>query len=323
MTTRFKLCFVIPPMLLVAVGLALLARPMFPFRDGNSTDFWLAASRVKLEPESGADGGGFYPPGDGWVVYYLAYPGMIPLHGEVRYRVRLRDVVGDFDQVIERLNAAPEGSLRPYIAQAHKAWLARNLKDRDALTFLDEVHEAVLADYRETMPQLLDFHLGQEDYFSEQWERSKFYLLNLAFEFLFFNSLILFAFWPWLFNRRPWCWGVHVGLLPVMLLAPWFLGYASWTFTSVGPQGGVLYPWVIIPLTGLPVPWTSFDEYVVDSLPRILDPLNQLFSQPISCTGMGAPSPLFLLGLGCVFGLIAFGLRLGYLRCCRRGAVPE
>jgi len=99
-----------------------------------------------------------------------------------------------------------------------------------------------------------------------------------------------------------------------MLLA--FLGYGVAAFTSIGPRGGILHPLLCRAMPTLP--WTWLDHWIARRLPPLLDPLNQLFAQPIAVTGFGAPGPLELMVAGLVVALMAWSGRAVVERCRAR-----
>ena len=61
------------------------------------------------------------------------------------------------------------------------------------------------------------------------------------------------------------------GMLPTLFCLPYWLGYAPLTFTSAGPVGGVLYPWLLQTLRGLP--WTSAGFITPGEMPASARPL--------------------------------------------------
>jgi hypothetical protein len=63
-----------------------------------------------------------------------------------------------------------------------------------------------------------------------------------------------------------------LGLLPFLLLLPYYCGYATWTFSDWGPSGGVLYPWTIYGLRDFSG-WTGADQWAFDHIPKVLLPL--------------------------------------------------
>ena len=83
---------------------------------------------------------------------------------------------------------------------------------------------------------------------------------------------------------------MHLGLVPILLLLPWYLGYVPWVFTSAFPSGGILYPWLVIHFRGFP--WTEVDSFILRHSPKILEPLSQSSGPPLALSGRGAFGPV-------------------------------
>jgi hypothetical protein len=138
--------------------------------------------------------------------------------------------------------------------------------------------------------------------------------VNIVFECAFFAALTLFALWPALRKSGSWRWGLHVGAIPLLLMLPYYCGYASWTFTSAGPSGGMLYPWVIVWSRDFPI-WTATDQWVLGHFPKILEPISQPLGPMLSISGghMLGPMTAVLIGAGmalCISGSIGFAGRI-------------
>ena len=128
--------------------------------------------------------------------------------------------------------------------------------------------------------------------------------MTVAFEFAVLAGTVVFAAIPWLRKAGRWAWSIHLGALPVLLVLPWFLGYASWTFTSCFPAGGIVYPYVISPFRM--VPSTSIDEFILERFPKPLERLTQPQGPWMAVTGTGYPSPVTILVLGATIGASCF-----------------
>jgi hypothetical protein len=83
----------------------------------------------------------------------------------------------------------------------------------------------------------------------------------------------------------------------MLLLTPYYLRNASWTFTSAGPIGGVIYPTVISVFAGFPF-YTRADQWIQEALPPILEPLSQLPGEIISISGFNTLGPFVALLIG-------------------------
>ena len=280
----------------IAVGLWLLAPAMAPIKDGNALEFWMCSTRVDLGLPNQDTMGSTYPPIDGWDIYYIQH-----LHGQFVYKVSRTDVAARFPEVVAKLETAQEtGKLSPWRSAAFVGW--KQLGPESAGDFdllLAHIRTAWLDSRDEKGRQ---YELTEEARFQERWTLSKRYWLNGLLEFMYLSLVIVFAAWPWLRRKGVLAWSIHLGLFPLLLFLPYFLGYAMWTFTSVGPSGGILYPWAIRVSPNLPI-WTSLDVAFFQHVPQILAPLAQDTGGAIVISG-GAVGPVRVI----IDGLLLAGL---------------
>jgi hypothetical protein len=270
-----------------------------PVQNGDAAEFWLHVTRLDVgvqEPRHSM--GSFYLPRDGWCIYYRQ-----GFHGSDLYRVRNEEVAALFPKVVERLEKAPPGILNPDVENGYRAWAEPGSGPKDFANFLSKVQQARLKRIEKNNPRLYD-EIRTEDYFGLRWERARRYYWNIIFEFAFFTSLIVWAAWPWLRQSGRFRWALHITLLPILFVLPFWLGYAQFSFTSVGPVGGVIYPYLVMICRGLP--WTSIDTVIVRNLPPILEPLSQESGRILSLTYFGAPGPVAVATLGLAAGLLVF-----------------
>ena len=135
------------------------------------------------------------------------------------------------------------------------------------------------------------------------------YTIVGIFVILFGAGMVWFAVWPIIKGKSPFNWAWHFGLIPLIFVLPLYLGYAAYSRTSVGPSGGILYPWMISYLPGGSV--SNVEEAILERLPKILEPLSQDIGIPLAITGMGMPRPIAMLGLSLVMAVIAFVIGWG------------
>jgi hypothetical protein len=304
----WKAPLVLAAVLFTGAELLRLAPQMYPVREGDPAVFWMHACWLDVGVKSASPGGGIYQPRDGWFIYYRQ-----GFHERFLYRVKAAEALGLFPPVVRRLEGAPPGALAPDVETGARAWLQADPTRTDASRLLREVWQAELARLRQTDRELYEFVRDEEDAFSERWERTQHYHRNLAFEFLFLTGVILFAAWPWLRGSGRWAWAVHLGLIPVLFFLPLWLGYAQYTFTSRGPSGGVLYPWLVLNAPRLP--WTGLDTVLVRNLPPLLEPISQTPGPMLSLTRFGFPvGPVAAVLLGAAVAGSILGFRVGRRR---------
>jgi hypothetical protein len=300
----WKLPLVLAPILLVGDGLSKLASRQFPVQEGDAASFWLCACEVDIGMKHFDMLGGSYQPRDGWFIYYFQW-----LHEQPLYRVKEAEARALFPRVVQRLHNAPPGALDPDVEAGFAAWRRADPGQSDAPLLLANIREARLARLRLEDREWYQVVLGEEDHFGERWGRIQRYSWNVTFEFVFLAGLILFAAWPWLRGSGRLRWAVHFGLVPVLFVLPYWLGYAPLTFTTARQSGGVLYPTLLVKFRGLP--WTPLDPVILRSLPRPLEPLSQTPGSMMVMSGFGAVGPVAVLGIAlAIGGLIAGGSRL-------------
>ena len=170
--------------------------------------------------------------------------------------------MADFPRALEALRAPKPEAVRSDVVIGYEAWVKQGGDARqDVVGLLDNIRQARLARLREKHPDSYEYALVRDEEFEERWKYVRRYWVNVLFESFFFGGFIVFAAWPWLRGGSRASWSVHTGLLPLLLFLPCFLGYASFTFTSAGPSGGILYPWVIRVIVWYRsfAVWTSWD----------------------------------------------------------------
>jgi len=261
-----------------AAALLMLAEPMAPVKKGTSAEFWRFACGVDLDGQGSDLMGRVYQPRDGWYVYSI-----VGFEGDLPFRVSRSEAIADYPQVLRSIAAAGDSpDMTPGALRAYRVALRayRVLEEDEAAVrenpeeFLTRMEEAWLSELRQEDEDRYTFALAGEKVFAGRWACMRRYWLNLLLEFVYFACLTLFAFWPWLNRKGRLAWCIHVGLLPLLLFAPCYFGYASWTATFEEATGGVLYPWVIIWFRALS-PLTRVDIWIIERIPQILEPISQ------------------------------------------------
>lgn len=277
------------------IAVIALARPMYPVKNGTSAEFWQAACGVHLRGESDV-WAGIYPPRDGWYIYYVQ-----GFHGQFLYRVPRSEAVADYRTVLNKVaefadNADAKGRAR----WAYAAFAGHHSEvEHDPERFLALIREEMLRSIRVKDEEVYYSMVSGEKEFDNRWAHVQRYWMNMAFEIVFFGALTIFALWPWLRRKPVSIWCLHMGALPVLLFLPSFLGYCSFSFTSAGPSGGVLYPWVIVWFRSTPL-WLPPDEYILRVLSGLLTPLSQPLGPMLSLSGGFPFGPLTTLLAGAV-----------------------
>jgi hypothetical protein len=242
--------------------------------------------------------GGIYQPRDGWYIYYIQ-----GAHEKFLFRVPRSVAVSDFPEVIKRieqaaieLNAARKQHPVYIVIEQNRSQVEKNPE-----MFLSLIQDGLIKQGKNKSERRYQYLLSQEIGFAERWIRVQRFWLNIVLEVFFFWGLTLFAFWPWLRNKGWLKTSHHFGFLPFLLFLPYYFGYASWTFTSIGPSGGVLYPWVICWFHYFPI-WPHLDQWVFNTLPKVLESFSQSMGRPMfSNNGVVGPlGPITALLIGLV-----------------------
>jgi len=289
------------------IGLALyrLTPEMRPIQDGDPKMFWLHACRIDVGVKDVKDyHPGYYLPRDGWFIYYVQ-----GMHEQFIYRVPESDALSVFPLVVEKLRKAPAGALHPDVEQGFKQWVRTTSDANDATGLLVAIRTSRLQRLKQDDPyKIYDAVEMEEAEFSQRWHRIQRFQMNVVFEFCFLTSLVLLVASPWLLRWYRWKLAALLALLPVYFFMPYWLGYAQWTFTSVGPSGGILYPYLIAPFRGLP--WTPLDPLIMRNIPQPLEPLSQTGGPMMGMTNFGGPAPITVaaiaLAVGASVGLVGW-----------------
>ena len=288
---------------------------MCPLHEGTSAGFWDCACKIDLSGKSRNWWGGFYPPRDGWYIYYYQ-----DLHGQSLFRVSHEEAIQDFPRVVALLKQLEVSTNTPPITKWAKAALANPAAENAPEIFLSQIREAHLNQIKHSDEQLYNYVLDEERSFIARWERAQRYWLNILFETVFFAALILFVLWPWMRGSRTRRCYIHLALVPLLLILPYYFGYCGWTFTSVGPNGGILYPWIIVWFRGCCF-WTPMDEWLLNASPKILAPISQNPGPMISVSGGQPPGIIAALLFGCIIAVLFF--ELDYFRRKKFAPSPD
>jgi hypothetical protein len=184
-------------------------------------------------------GGRVYFVDDSWAAYEVSH-----LHGSDLYYVALSAALDDFDAVVSMLELARERGEDNRFISGYVAWRDDPELARDAQSLVEsikrELQRRMIQNGRDAT------WLGMEEQlFWQRWPRARWYWATIIFEWAFLSGLVLFALWPVIRNRSAMRRSVHVALLPLLFLLPAYLGYATYSFTSAGPSGGVVYPFLL------------------------------------------------------------------------------
>lgn len=273
-----------------AIGIALLAGQMAPISRGTSHMFWNVATGAVLSPEGDFDwGGDAFFMDDQWAVFDVYH-----MHGSRTYYVPAPEVTADFNSVVAALEpSAQQGKPGGYI-KGYLKWRDDPKQERTAKSLVTVVRQELRRLRIERALErgrvgAIGLFAVDEQLIWQRWRRMDWYWATLAFEWAFLTGIVIFAVWPGIRGQSAVRWAMHMSLLPLLFLLPAYLGYSTSSFTSAGPTGGIVYPFLLyFWIHG----WsTDFDEFVLAHVPPILETLSAPIGTPMALTGMGMPGP--------------------------------
>lgn len=312
-------CWLVVALVSVAVGIGLIALgpTMAPIRSGTPVLFWHFACGVDLD---GTERGKYFPSGEAYVVDgdWAAYEER-GLHRSWLYFASMPEAMQRFDEVVSELDRRlKQGDDSPFV-QGYAAWREKNPNSRDPESLIVSI-KAKLNERRATWGiDSLALAVAQEHQFWQRWPRAKWYWANFAFEWSYLTGLAVWTVWPGIRRRGPWSWAVHTAALPFLFWLPAFLGYASWSFTSAGPSGGIVYPYLLIFTRGRNC--NMLDQWLLAHTPQILEPLSTPNGHFVSISG-GMPGPTAAVLPGLILGVFAFLVAV-VARQLQRKSQPE
>jgi hypothetical protein len=274
-----------------------------PVRPGKADEFWYAATKVRIVAGRQHDAllEALYEVKDGTCSYYRNAP-----REQIVYSVSLDDVQRDLAPLVARIAAEPPEQVPAWVKQGETLWTESDPERQDAGVFIRCIGVKRQHALEKDQGSQLSLVRLREGAVRDRRVRAGWYPFVAAGELLYLAALVLFVAWPLLRGSGPTSWSVHLGLFPILLFLPFWLGYGSWAFSPVSLKGGVLYPHLLGPLDF--VPWTNLDSSVASVVPGVLENV-----APIDTTVKtqrvlrGGPSLVFAAGLA--IGVTTYGLR--------------
>ena len=304
---RRRIAIVLATLVTLAIGSGILrlAPHTAPMQPGSSTDFWAAACCVELGDEPISGYGGYVVRLDDRFFYSHDFAS-----ATLRY-VPVSEAMADFHRALDKLAEEARTFTEEYPTVAgYLRWMNTPEDRRNGAEGLIWAIQA--ARYRKADADFSEYAGPQRRnqlIVQQRITKAKRYWVNPLFEFVWLSGLVWLAMWPAIKGSRPWRWALHIGLLPLLLALPAYLGYfhSSWVSIHVAPSGGVLYPWVIVFFQiGQLGP---LDEAIVRHLPRMLEPLSQEVGPfPIDAYRRML-GPTMLLKIGVMLACITMAIR--------------
>ncbi len=302
--------------LVMVATLAAVSVSDAPVKPGNAAEFWYSAARVRGSRQLNLDGAicGTHPPQDGWFVYYI-----VGHHGTFLRRVDEKEVAAALPDALEALAKRAAAGDDTFPVAGYRTWL-RTRKAPDDVRGLHAAICMARVDYLARKdPEARERTARGNAAFVRRWALADRYWVNIAFEFVYFTGLILFVSWPWVLRKGKWSWAIALALTPLLVLLPFYLGYAHMTFTSAWPVGGALYPRVARAVGCFGDSWSRIDRAILSAMPKFLVSITQETGPIISISGTGGGAPTNVAVLGLVAGLIPLAISWARAMKPRRG----
>ncbi len=282
----------------VTYGLARLSGPMAPVKAGTMDQFWSASGLAHTDDQGGFTGN-VYQIDDDWWLYEVVH-----IHGSWLYRVPSDQVEKEFAQQYQTfLNQVASSGAPPWVSEATKA-----LGSQTTFTELRyAARDARLRQLAQDSPSAA-IHQGFREYSAlRRAHKARWYWATLVFEWCFLVFLIGWLLWPWLRPSGPIRPALYIAAAPLLFALPYYLGYASWSLTSAGPSGGVLYPYLAIMTLGGGELY-AIERWMLAHAPPLLDVLSHDIGEPLAITGRGLRGPITMLLYGAAAGVIVAGI---------------
>lgn len=288
---------------LVSGGVLYLLMPrMAPIQRGSAVQFWRAAAGVRLQEQDDETWlGHAHLIGNVWGIYEITH-----WHGSELYSAPPQEVMPYFDKVVELLRKDHEQGKDTLFVRGYLKWCKIHFQQRDAEALVQSIHIEWQEKWAAQGSDMLAVHLMGEELFRKRLRQSDWYWACVVFEWTLFTGLAWFAMSPILRRRSPMRLAFQTALVPTLFMMPTYLGYATAAFTSAGPRGGVLYPFLLRFVRGGST--SQSDQWLLVHLPQILEPLSPSIGQPAVLSFLGIPGPTSTLKTGVVLGLAVLGL---------------
>jgi len=287
----------------IVIGLACLADRMRPAKQGSAIDFWYYATGINLDGREPM----FSSLGTFRFIDERLYYDTTHLHGSNLYVIDADELMSLWPQVHAQFERYANGDIHesPPVS-AYQSWRSGSTGStvQEIIELLNQIQERHVAsnEYRFELQALVDY------LFDIRVAKANRYVTNFIFEFFWLSFIAWLAFAPLIRDLSKSRTVITWAALPIVLYLPFHPGYGTQSFTSIGPSGGVLYPYIIRVLgSGL---LFDFDRAVWSYLPPILAAISQDTTGPqISWSSMGTPwGPVSQLIIGTVTGFAGFRL---------------
>lgn len=275
---------------------------MMPAKVGSADEFWRLAAGVDLgeaveEPRRGHA----YYPSEGWVAYTLSH-----FHGSDLYLVKESEAIEAFEAVKVSLLESSERDEDTEFTRGFHEWRSQERGFQTPCDLYFAIRRAQRQIWYATDGLSATIADQEESSFWRRWRHLKWYWANYVFEWTYLTGLTLFLVWPGIRGLSIDRWAVHLGLGPFAFMIPMYLGYATFSYTSAGLSGGIVYPYLIRATAyGHCNRW---DRWLLAHCPPIIEPLSAPIGEWVSISGGGMPGPTSVVKFGLLIAVVVVSI---------------
>lgn len=296
----------------VAIGLFLFSKRMSPSKRGSSLELFRILG-TDLYPQSNEV---FFDSGvavieDDTVVYSVQH-----LHGSDMKHVPLADTLEDFakasDLLSEDLRSYADwtGPLPNRIRAFEIYFDATEPATAAGLeSYLSAIERAQQEYWLAKDPSMIAYVSDDRANLRARWRHQRHIWANYVFEWCYLTCLIVCMAWPLFHKVGKQRLALHLGVAPLALMLPCYLGYATLSFTSMGPCGGILYPFVVLIGSSMTAEFCTFlnpiNQIWYQNVPPILQVLSVPQGEPIVIGGRGLTGPAQATLIGLILAMMA------------------
>jgi len=239
------------------------------------------------------------------------------MHGSDLYRVRESDALARFESVkLCLLEASELGDDSPFVKGFHE-WQSLEPHFRIPSQLFHAIRRAEREAWIFNDALSLTISDQEERSFWQRWRHlNKWHWANYTFEWALLTGLATFIVWPGIRGWSRYYWAASMGLAPLLFMLPTYLGYASFSYTSAGLSGGIVYPYLLGATSGGRC--NSWDRWLLEHCPQILEPLSAPIGEAMSISGGGMPGPTSVLKLGMSIAVVALVIPWAWQWCLRK-----
>lgn len=234
------------------------------------------------------------------------YLSQMHLHGGWIWRVPKAELEARLDELLTTSRQemlAGDKTVLPYVSKAIDCYEKEPPRGETRLDRFEQcLTHAKIEYWIAQRPQTLWYAGSTHEREMIRIHRARYLWYQLVFEILWLSGLAWLALWPAIRGASIWRWGLHLFFVPILFMTPAYMGYQIYLYTSVGPQGGALYTFLLrFTRRGYSNPW---DQWILNHRPDLFGGLNADPGAIVSISGSGIWGPTSCLIAGAVLAAL-------------------